>query len=44
MRTVLEVDGLFDGTSTIADAALVIEDAEITWVGKRSRVPKRAHR
>lgn len=40
MRTVLEIDGLFDGTSTISDAAIVIEDGEITWVGKRSRAPK----
>jgi imidazolonepropionase-like amidohydrolase len=40
MRTVLEVDGLFDGTAAMTDAALVIEDGEITWVGKRSRVPK----
>ncbi|HEV8672221.1 MAG TPA: amidohydrolase family protein [Candidatus Limnocylindria bacterium] len=40
MRTVLEIDGLFDGTSAMSDAAVVIEDGEITWVGKRSRVPK----
>ncbi|HEY6202298.1 MAG TPA: amidohydrolase family protein [Candidatus Limnocylindria bacterium] len=40
MRTVFEIDGLFDGTSTISDAAIVIEDGEITWVGKRSRTPK----
>jgi imidazolonepropionase-like amidohydrolase len=40
MRTVLEVDGLFDGTAAMTDAALVIEGGEITWVGKRSRVPK----
>ena len=40
MRTVLEIDGLFDGTSAISDAAIVIEDGEITWVGKRSRAPK----
>src|SRR6266702_6151102 len=40
MRTVLEVDGLFDGVSAIADAALVVEDGEIAWVGKRSRAPK----
>jgi imidazolonepropionase-like amidohydrolase len=40
MRTVLEVDGLFDGTTTMADAAIVVEDGEITWVGKRSRAPK----
>jgi imidazolonepropionase-like amidohydrolase len=40
MRTVLEVDGLFDGTEALTDAALVVEDGEITWVGKRSRAPK----
>jgi len=40
MRTVLEIDGLFDGTNAMSDAAVVIEDGEITWVGKRSRTPK----
>jgi len=40
MRTVLEVDGLFDGTRAISDAAVVIEDGLITWVGKRSRAPR----
>ncbi|HKW78338.1 MAG TPA: amidohydrolase family protein [Candidatus Limnocylindria bacterium] len=40
MRTVLEVDGLFDGTRTISDAAIVVEDGVISWVGKRSRAPK----
>jgi imidazolonepropionase-like amidohydrolase len=40
MRTVLEIDGLFDGTKATSDAALVIEYGEITWVGKRSRIPK----
>lgn len=40
MRTVLEVDGLFDGTATLSDAAIVIEAGEVTWVGKRSRAPK----
>ena len=40
MRTVIEIDGLFDGTKAISDAAIVIEDGEITWVGKRSRAPK----
>ncbi len=40
MRTVLEVDGLFDGTTTLSDAAIVIEDGEIAWIGKRSRAPK----
>ena len=40
MRTVIEVDGLFDGTTTFTDAAVVVEDGEITWVGKRSKTPK----
>ena len=40
MRTVLEVDGLFDGTSTMSDVAIVIDGDEIAWVGKRSRAPK----
>src|SRR5688500_2468545 len=40
MRTVLEIDGLFDGAKTTSDAAIVLEDGEITWVGKRSRIPK----
>ena len=40
MRTVLEVDGLFDGSHTMSDAAIVIEDGEVAWVGKRSRAPK----
>jgi len=40
MRTVIEVDGLFDGTSAMSDATLVIEDGEIIWVGKSSRAPK----
>jgi imidazolonepropionase-like amidohydrolase len=40
MRTVLEVDGLFDGTALLSDAAVVVEGGEITWVGKRSRAPK----
>lgn len=40
MRTVLEVDGLFDGTTMISDVAIVIDGGEIAWVGKRSRAPK----
>jgi imidazolonepropionase-like amidohydrolase len=40
MRTVLEIDGLWNGTSTVSDAAIVIEDGDIAWVGKRSRIPK----
>jgi imidazolonepropionase-like amidohydrolase len=40
MRTVLEVDGLFDGMRAMSDAAIVVADGEIAWVGKRSRAPK----
>jgi imidazolonepropionase-like amidohydrolase len=40
MRTVLEVDGLFDGTTTFAGAAIVVEGDAVTWVGKRSKAPK----
>src|SRR5207245_1259362 len=40
MRTVLEADGVFDGTSTLSHAAIVVDDGEISWVGKRSRAPK----
>jgi imidazolonepropionase-like amidohydrolase len=40
MRTVLEIDGLWNGTNTISDAAVVIESGDIAWVGKRSRIPK----
>lgn len=40
MRTVLEIDGLFDGTRAMSDVAVIIENDEITWVGKRTRTPK----
>ncbi len=40
MRTVLEVDALFDGTRTMDGVAVVIADGEVAWVGKRSRTPK----
>jgi imidazolonepropionase-like amidohydrolase len=40
MRTVLEVDGLFDGTTTIAGAGIVIDEGLVQWVGKRARLPK----
>src|SRR6266568_4561843 len=40
MRTVIEIDGLFDGTSAMSDATIVVADGEIAWVGKRSRAPK----
>ena len=34
------MDGLFDGEKTMSDAAIVIGDGEIAWVGKRSRAPR----
>lgn len=40
MRTVVEVDGLFDGEKTLSDAAIVIDGGAIAWVGKRSRAPR----
>ena len=40
MRTVLEIDGVWNGTNAISDAAIVIENGDIAWVGKRSRIPK----
>src|SRR5438093_3504193 len=40
MRTVIEIDGLFDGTTAISDATIVVDDGDIAWVGKRSRAPK----
>ncbi|TMC03242.1 MAG: amidohydrolase family protein [Chloroflexi bacterium] len=40
MRTVIEIDGLFDGTSSMSDATIVVADGEIAWIGKRSRAPK----
>lgn len=40
MRTIFEVDGLFDGARTIANAAIVIEGGTIAWAGPRSALPK----
>ncbi len=40
MRTVIEIDGLFDGTSAVSDATIVIEGGEVAWAGKRSRAPR----
>src|SRR5258706_1517722 len=40
MRTVLEIDGLFDGTSAISGGGVDIENGEIPWAGKGSGVPK----
>jgi imidazolonepropionase-like amidohydrolase len=40
VRTVLEVDGLFDGERAITNAAIAIDDGKIAWSGKRSALPK----
>jgi imidazolonepropionase-like amidohydrolase len=40
VRTVIEVDGLFDGERAIANAAIVIAEGRIAWSGKRSALPK----
>ena len=40
MRRVFEVDGLFDGTQTMTNAAIVIDGGEIVWVGQRNAIPK----
>ena len=39
MRTVIEVDGLFDGERIIENAAIAIEGAEISWTGARGALP-----
>jgi imidazolonepropionase-like amidohydrolase len=40
MKTVFEVDGLFDGEQVLANAAIVVDGAEIAWAGRRDAVPK----
>lgn len=40
MRSLIEVEGLFDGIRTVGNAAIVIEGDTVAWVGKRSRIPK----
>ena len=40
MRRVFEVDGLFDGARTIANAAIVVDGAEVAWVGARNAIPR----
>ena len=42
MRTVFEVDGLFDGERVIENAAIVVDGPQIVWAGERSRIPKSA--
>ena len=39
MRTVIEVDGLFDGERVLENAAIAIEGGEISWAGKRGALP-----
>jgi len=40
VRRVFEVDGLFDGARTIANAAIVVDGAEVAWVGARNAIPR----
>lgn len=40
MRRVFEVDGLFDGARTMTNAAIVVDGAEVAWVGERNAIPK----
>lgn len=42
MRTVFEVDGLFDGERVIENAAIVIDGPEIVWTVERGKIPKSA--
>jgi imidazolonepropionase-like amidohydrolase len=40
VRTVFEVDGLFDGERVIDNAALVVDGGEVAWAGERKSLPK----
>jgi imidazolonepropionase-like amidohydrolase len=40
MRTIFEVDGLFDGARAVTNAAVVIDGGTIVWAGQRSAIPK----
>jgi len=42
MRTVFEVDGLFDGQRVIENAAIVIDGPQIVWTVERGKIPKSA--
>src|SRR5256885_3602306 len=42
MRTVFEVDGLFDGERVIENVAIVIDGPQIVWAGERGKIPKSA--
>ena len=39
MRTVFEVDGLFDGERVITNAAVVVDGGEVAWAGERGAIP-----
>ena len=40
MRTVFEVDGLFDGERVLENAAIVVDGPEVVWAGERGKIPK----
>jgi len=40
VRTVFEVDGLFDGARTMTNAAIVVDGSDVAWVGPRNAIPK----
>ncbi|TMC75472.1 MAG: amidohydrolase family protein [Chloroflexi bacterium] len=42
MRTVFEVDGLFDGERVIENVAIVVDGPQIVWAGERGKIPKSA--
>jgi imidazolonepropionase-like amidohydrolase len=42
MRTVFEVDGLFDGARVVENAAIVVDGQETVWAGERAKIPKSA--
>src|SRR5256886_16545493 len=42
MRTVFEVDGLFDGERVIENVAIVVDGPQIVWAGERRKIPKSA--
>jgi len=42
MRTVFEVDGLFDGERVIENVAIVVDGPQIVWTGERGKIPKSA--
>src|SRR2546422_2074114 len=40
VRTVFEVDGLFDGERVLENAAIVVDGPEVVWAGERGKIPK----